>query len=149
MLDTRVINYAYDYASQFHMFGGNLGMLGNLEPKTTSTAEDSQCAGTAGDGDVCGATLMSIDHNVKSVYAREAARLRQHSDTAVASKRIKEEEWIPAKEKKKSKATEEINRALHEAMLYKPVIINNRFAAIEAPEEANAKLKSTLKRAHQ
>ena len=137
-------DYAYDYASHFPMFGGNLGMLGNLEPKTASTAEDSQCAGTAGDGDECDATLMSIDHHIKSVYAPEAARLRQHSDTAVASKRTKEEEWIPAKEKKKSKATEEINRALHEAMRYKPVIINNRFAAIEAPEEANTTPRSSL-----
>ena len=66
-------DYAYDYASQFPMFGGNLGMLGNLEPKSTSTAEDSQCAGTAGDGDECDATLMSIDHHIKSVYAPEAA----------------------------------------------------------------------------
>ena len=116
-------------------------MLGNLEPKITSTAEDSQCAGAAGDCDVRGAALMSIDHDIKSVYAREAATRCQHADADVASKRTKEEEWIPAKEKKKSKATEEINRAFHEAMRYKPVMIHNRFAAMEAPEP-----KSTLRR---
>ena len=116
-------------------------MLGNLEPKITSTAEESQCAGAAGDCDVRGAALMSIDHDIKSVYAREAATRCQHADADVASKCIKEEAWIPAKEKKKSKATEEINRAFHEAMRYKPVMIHNRFAAMEAPEP-----KSTLRR---
>ena len=55
--------------------------------------------------------------------------------------------WIPAKAKdKKSKATEVINNAFHEAMRYKPVAIQNRFAAIEPPPEASTQTRSALKK---
>ena len=123
--------YAYDYTRHFPMFAGNLGMLGNLERRNYKI---SQCAGAAGDCDVRGAI---------GVHADEPAG----ETSPVDSKRIKEEDWIPAKAKeKKSKAAEEINKAIHEAMRYKPVVVQNRFAAIEPPPEANTPTRSALKK---
>ena len=124
-------------------------MLGNLDLTIASTAKSSQelDANAANSQDANGDDLcfqVKTRPIQKKKKKKKKSAVKDDKVTGAASQSLplpsfavadlnqKEElSWIKMAEKKPT-AAEEINRALHEAMRYRPVMVKNKFAKLDS-----------------